>query len=92
MICGVTPEKTQGAGCWQISLRNTTLLWPTTVPRLSSGLDPSTFSAIDVTAHSPEIPLSWRVAADSMGSDHLPVFINILGLQRPGVREVSVIH
>ncbi|KAM7285648.1 uncharacterized protein ISCGN_032536 [Ixodes scapularis] len=53
---------------------------------------PCTFSAIDVTAHSPEIPLSWRVAADTMGSDHFPVFIDIIGLQRPGVHEVSVIH
>ncbi|KAM7313868.1 uncharacterized protein ISCGN_003655 [Ixodes scapularis] len=53
---------------------------------------PCTFSAIDVTAHSPEIPLSWRVAADTMGSDHLPVFIDIIGLQRPGVHEISVIH
>ncbi|KAM7298241.1 uncharacterized protein ISCGN_018853 [Ixodes scapularis] len=53
---------------------------------------PCTFSAIDVTAHSPEIPLSWRVAADTMGSDHFPVFIDIIGLQRPGVHEISVIH
>ncbi|KAG0417347.1 hypothetical protein HPB47_005676 [Ixodes persulcatus] len=29
---------------------------------------PCTFSAINVTAHSAEIPLSWRVAADTMGN------------------------
>ncbi|KAG0414167.1 hypothetical protein HPB47_008667 [Ixodes persulcatus] len=53
---------------------------------------PCTFSAIDFTAHSPEIPLSRRVAADTMGSEHFPVFIDIIGLQRPGVYEASVIH
>lgn len=48
-----------------------------------------TFSAIDVTAHSPEIPLSWWVASDTTGSDHLSVFIDIKGLH---CLEVSVIQ
>ncbi|KAG0418697.1 hypothetical protein HPB47_004654 [Ixodes persulcatus] len=73
MLYGVIPEKTQGAGCWQISLRTTSLV-------------------VANDSHSPEILLAWRVAADTMGSDHFAVFNYIIGLQRPVVHEISVIH
>ncbi|KAG0442978.1 hypothetical protein HPB47_015420 [Ixodes persulcatus] len=58
----------------------------------SSQFTGTSLRAIDVSAHSPEIPLSWLIAADTKGSDHFPVFIDIIDLQRQGVREVSVIH
>ncbi|KAM7312372.1 hypothetical protein ISCGN_009277 [Ixodes scapularis] len=42
---------------------------------------PSTYSAIDVTAHTPTLELAWSTAPDTRGSDHFPIHITVKGCQ-----------
>ncbi|KAG0429024.1 hypothetical protein HPB47_024024 [Ixodes persulcatus] len=42
---------------------------------------PSTYSAIDVTAHTPTLELAWATAPDTRGSDHFPIQITVKGCQ-----------
>ncbi|KAG0421805.1 hypothetical protein HPB47_002316 [Ixodes persulcatus] len=42
---------------------------------------PSTYSAIDVTAHAPTLELAWATAPDTRGSDHFPIHITVKGCQ-----------
>ncbi|KAM7307464.1 hypothetical protein ISCGN_011100 [Ixodes scapularis] len=42
---------------------------------------PSTYSAIDVTAHTPTLELAWATAPDTRGSDHFPIHITVKGCQ-----------
>lgn len=40
---------------------------------------PVTYSAIDITAHSTNLGVNWTRHADTMGSDHYPIFIRLNG-------------
>lgn len=38
---------------------------------------PNTYSAIDLTLHSSTLLVQWEVSADTMGSDHFPIFVTL---------------
>lgn len=42
---------------------------------------PNSYSAIDLTAHTPSLELKWEPGPDTRGSDHFPINITIRGCQ-----------
>ncbi|KAM7304186.1 hypothetical protein ISCGN_014086 [Ixodes scapularis] len=42
---------------------------------------PNSYSAIDVTAHSPSLEIKWELAPDTRGSDHFPIGIAVRGCE-----------
>lgn len=42
---------------------------------------PNSYSALDVTAHSPSLEIRWKLAPDTRGSDHFPIGITVRGCQ-----------
>lgn len=42
---------------------------------------PNSYSAIDVTAHSPSLEIKWELAPGTRGSDHFPIGITVRGCQ-----------
>lgn len=51
---------------------------------------PSTFSALDVTAYDPTLKLSWKIAPDTMGSDHFPISITLPECSKPNTKSYRV--
>lgn len=43
---------------------------------------PVTTSAIDVTFHTPDLPVTWRTSGSTEGSDHFPIHIGLDGESR----------
>lgn len=49
------------------------------------------FSAIDVTGHSPSLPIIWKRAQDTFEGDHY-IFLTIPWFSRHAKRRISVIN
>lgn len=53
---------------------------------------PSSLSAIDITVHSLDLNITWEISADTMGSDHFPIYVSIEGYRPKYQRSFSVTH
>lgn len=52
---------------------------------------PVTTNAIDVTFHTPDLPVTWRTSGSTEGSDHFPIHIGLDGESRSNSRIKKVI-
>lgn len=104
IVCGETPRVTRGDASLCKLLRSgilpgTLCLYPVRpVPHWPIKGRPtffrpsSSFSTIDVTAHSSSLPITWIIAPDTMGSDHYPIFLDVPWFSRSAARRATVGH
>lgn len=54
-------------------------------------LSSTTTSAIDLTLHSADLPVTWRTESDTQGSDHFPIHISICDVSQNNTRTVRIV-